>query len=184
MRHLRILSGILLPILVVSFTTQADNKYVGAKKCMACHKSEKLGGVAYTIWEKSAHAKAFKTLQSEEAQKIAKEKGLKAPAHESPECLKCHVAGGGTAKNVEATFKKEEGVTCEACHNAASGYLSIHNKKTDADKAKAKAGGLVKLAKNEKSCTTCHNSESPSFKGFKFEEMWPKMEHSLPTKKK
>jgi len=183
MRHLRILSGILLFTLIVAFTMQADNKYVGAKKCMACHKSEKLGGLAYTVWEKSKHATAYKTLMSAEAKKIAGEKGLKTAPHESPECLKCHVTGGGTAKNIDVGFKKEEGVTCEACHNAASGYLTIHNKKTEADKAKAKAAGLVKLEKNEKSCTTCHNSESPTFKGFKFEEMWAKIEHKLPAKK-
>ncbi|MBM2841581.1 MAG: beta-propeller repeat-containing protein [Bacteroidetes bacterium] len=183
MRHLRILSGILILILIVAFTTQADNKYIGVKKCMACHKVEKLGGLAYTVWEKSAHAKAYQTLLGDEAKKIAKEKGLKTAPNESPECLKCHVTGGGAAKNIDAGFKKEEGVTCEACHNAASGYLTIHSKKTEADKAKAKAAGLVKLEKNEKSCTTCHNSESPSFKGFKFEEMWAKIEHKRPAKK-
>ncbi|MBM2840480.1 MAG: beta-propeller repeat-containing protein [Bacteroidetes bacterium] len=183
MRHLRILSGILLLTLIVAFTMQADNKYVGAKKCMACHKTEKLGGLAYTVWEKSAHANAYKTLLGEKAKAIAKEKGMTTAPAESEACLKCHVTGGGAAKNVDAGFKKEEGVTCEACHNAASGYLSIHNKKTEADKAKAKAAGLVKLAKNEKSCTTCHNSESPTSKAFKFEEMWAKIEHKLPPKK-
>jgi hypothetical protein len=184
MRYLCILSGVLLLMLTFSLTTQADNKYVGAKKCMACHKSEKLGGLAYTVWEKSKHARAYKTLLSDEAKKVAKEKGLKTAPHESPECLKCHVTGGGIAKNVDASFKKEEGVTCEACHNAASGYLLIHSKKTEADKAKAKEAGLVKLAKDEKSCTPCHNSESPSFKGFNFEEMWAKIEHKKPEKKK
>ena len=52
MRHLRILSGILSLTLIVAFTMQADNKYVGAKKCMACHKSEKLGGLA-GWWEEN-----------------------------------------------------------------------------------------------------------------------------------
>ena len=179
----RVISGILVLTLVLAFSMQAENKYVGAKKCMACHKAEKLGGLAYAVWEKSAHAKTYQTLLGDEAKKIAKEKGLKAAPNESPECLKCHVTGGGIAKNVDAGFKKEEGVTCEACHGAASGYLMLHNKKTEADKEKAKAAGFVKLVKDEKSCTTCHNSESPKFKGFKFEEMWAKIEHKLPPKK-
>ena len=183
MHHVRILSSILICVLIMAAVGLAENKFVGVKKCMACHKVEKLGGLAYTVWEKSAHAKAYQTLLGDEAKKVAKGKGLKTAPNESPECLKCHVTGGGAAKNVEAGFKKEEGVTCEACHAAASGYLSLHSKKTDADKAKAKEAGFVKLAKNEKSCTNCHNSESPSFKGFKFEEMWAKIEHKLPPKK-
>ncbi len=157
----------------------AENKYVGAKKCMMCHKSGK-GGTAYAVWEKTAHASAFKVLQGEEAKKIAEEKGLKVAASEAPECLKCHVTGGGAAKNVDASFKKEEGVTCEACHGAASGFVMIHSK---GDVAKSKAAGMMSLEKDEKACTACHNSESPTFKGFKMDEMWAKIAHALPAKK-
>ena len=179
---LAVLAVFVLTFAVV-FSGLAENKYLGAKKCMACHKSEKMGGLAYTVWEKSKHATAYQTLLGDAAKKIAKDKGLKVAPNEAPECLKCHVTGGGTAKNVDAGFKKEEGVTCEGCHGAASGYLATHNKKTDADKAKAKEAGLIIPAKDEKSCTTCHNAESPSFKGFKFAEMWAKIEHKLPPKK-
>lgn len=171
---------ILIPMVVLAFAVgslYADNKYVGVTKCKACHSVEKMGGLAYKVWEKTAHAKAFETLKTKEAAEFAKKKGLTKPASESPECLKCHVAGGGTAPEV----KKEEGVTCEACHGAASGYLSLHNKKTPADKEKAMAAGLV-IDKEGKVCLTCHNSESPTFKGFKFAEMWKKIEHEGPKK--
>ena len=160
-------------------TSFAQNKFSGAKMCAACHKAGK-GGTAYAVWEKSAHANAYKTLLNEQSQKIAKEKGLKVPAHEAPECLKCHVTGGGTAKNVEASFKKEEGVTCEACHGAASGYKMLHSK---GDLAKSKAAGLIVGEKDEKSCVTCHNSESPTFKGFKFDQEWAKIAHTKAAKK-
>jgi uncharacterized lipoprotein NlpE involved in copper resistance len=93
------------------------------------------------------------------------------------------LTGGGAAKNVDAGFKKEDGVTCEACHGAASGYLTLHNKKNDASKAKAKAAGLLFIDKEGKACETCHNAESPSFKGFKFAELWPKIEHKRQAKK-
>ncbi len=151
-----------------------QNKYTGTKLCGTCHKGGK-GGTAYVVWEKSAHANAYKTLLSDEAKKIAKEKGLKVAPSEAPECLKCHVTGGGTAKNVEASFKKEEGVTCEACHGAASGYKMLHAK---GDKAKSIAAGLTDLKKDESGCVTCHNAESPTFKGFKFNEMWSKIDHA------
>jgi hypothetical protein len=97
--------------------------------------------------------------------------------------LKCHVTGGGAAKNIDAGFKKEEGVTCEACHGAASAYLAPHAKKDDASKTKAKEAGLVMGDKEGKACETCHNDGSPTFKGFKMSEMWAKIEHKLPAKK-
>ncbi len=181
---MRVLSILVVCMFIVAATGQADNKYVGMAKCKACHSVEKMGGLAYKVWEKTPHANAYKALLSDAAKKVAKDKGLKTAAHESPECLKCHVTGGGTAKNVDAGFKKEDGVTCEACHGAASGYLALHNKKDDASKAKAKEAGLMLGDKTGKACETCHNSESPTHTGdFKMKDMWAKIEHKLPAKK-
>lgn len=178
MRYLRILGSALVLSLILMVSGLAENKYVGAKFCAACHKAGK-GGTAYAVWEKSAHAKAYQTLLGDDAKKIAKDKGLKTAPAETEACLKCHVTGGGNAKNVEAGFKKEEGVTCEACHGAASAFKMIHSK---GDLAKNKAAGMI-LEKDEKVCTVCHNAESPTHKPFKFAEMWAKIEHKLPPKK-
>jgi hypothetical protein len=180
MHTLRLMSGLLLCTLVLAFVGKAgDNKYIGVKACGMCHKAGK-GGTAYAVWEKTAHAKAYQTLLGDEAKKFAKEKGVKVAPNEAPECLKCHVSGGGAAKNVEASFKKEEGVTCEACHGAASAYKMIHSK---GDMAKSKEAGLIIADKTGKACEVCHNAESPTFKGFKYEEMWAKIAHGLPPKK-
>ena len=167
-------------VLFAAGSTVAQNKFTGVKLCGMCHKA-KDKGEAYVVWEKSAHARAFETLKTKAADDFAKKKGLKTPAAESPECLKCHIPGGGAATNVEAGFKKEEGVTCEACHGAASGYKMIHSK---GDKAKAKEAGMqFGDKKDAKFCETCHNAESPTFKGFKMDEMWAKIEHHGPPKK-
>lgn len=169
--------ALLVALAFLSSAALAQNKYVGAKFCGSCHKQEKTGAV-YVVWEKSVHAKAFATLKTKEAEEIAKKKGLTKAAAESPECLKCHVTGGGTATNVETTFKKEEGVTCEACHGAASGYKMVHNKPEN--KAKAKAAGLIEGSKTDpKPCQTCHNADSPTFKGFTMDEYWAKIAHGL-----
>jgi len=157
--------------------SNAQNKYLGAKKCAMCH-DKMAKGNAYAVWEKSKHAKAFETLKSKEADEIAKKKGLKKSAAESPECLKCHIPGGGTVAGVVNT----EGVTCEGCHGPASAYLSLHNQKGEEAKAKAKTAGLVLSADNGKLCEKCHNSESPTSKGFNFKEMWAKVEHKLASK--
>lgn len=179
MHYRRLFTGILVSM-VLTLSGLAENKYTGVKMCGACHKAEK-NGAAFVAWEKSPHAKAFEVLKSKEADEIAKKKGLKKPASESPECLKCHVTGGGTATNVEAGFKKEEGVTCEACHGAASGYKMIHNKPENKEKA-VTAGLMVGSKTDAKFCEKCHNAESPTFKGFKIEEAWAKIAHGLAKK--
>lgn len=151
----------------------AQNKYVGITGC-ACHKMDKVGNQV-KIWEKTDHAKAFLTLQSDKANEIAKKKGLSKPASESPECLKCHVTGYG--KDLEKTFKVEQGVQCESCHGAASAYKTLHAKPEN--KEKAVKAGLILGKDDEKLCTQCHNSESPTFKGFNYKEMLAKIVHPL-----
>jgi hypothetical protein len=178
MKALTVVLTIALTVAFLAGTSVAENKFVGTKSCAMCHKA-KDKGEAFTIWQKSAHANAFKTLEGDAAKKIAKEKGIAKPPSEAPECLACHVTGGGAAKNVDATFDMKEGVTCEACHGAASGFKMIHTKAEN--KAKAVEAGLV-TGDKAKICETCHNAKSPTFKGFKMAEMWAKIEHKLPKK--
>lgn len=154
------------------------HRYVGVKTCGMCHKSEKQGK-QLGIWEASKHSKAYKTLESEEAQRISKEKGLTKPANESPECLKCHVTGyGQDASLFDAKFDMKDGVQCEACHGPGSDYKTMSVMK---DKEKAVAAGLV--LGDEKLCKTCHNEESPTFdkeKGFDYQAMWALIAHPMP----
>jgi hypothetical protein len=141
--------------------------YIGMKKCKMCHRDE------YKVWEGTAHANAFKTLASEEAKKIAAEKGIDDPA-KSDDCLSCHVTGHGVdAKLKDKGFSAEEGVTCEACHGAGEDYISMSVMK---DQAAAVAAGLV--VPDEKTCKTCHNEKSPTFKGFTYDEYYKKIDHS------
>ena len=161
---------VVVSILAFAFIAGAQNKYVGVKMCGMCHKGEKKGS-QLEIWQKSKHAEAFKTLSSAKAAEIAKEKGLKKAAAESPECLECH------AITADAKFTPD-GVQCEMCHGAGSAYKSIMK-----DKAKAVAAGLTDFkdkASMEKVCKSCHNEKSPTFKGFKFDEMWAKIKHPAP----
>ena len=174
MRSIGMIGVILIGTAVLAASASADNTYVGVKKCMACHKVATLGGVAYNVWEKSPHAKAFETLKGKPADEIAKKKGLSKPAAESPECLKCHVTNSAA---------KEEGITCEGCHGPASAYLSIHNKKTPDAKTKAIAAGLAIDDAVKKVCVNCHNADSPTHKEFKFDVMWAKIQHKGPEKK-
>jgi len=103
--------------------------------------------IEYTSWATTKHAKAFDSLKPEEKTK--------------KECYECHVTGGKT---------ELPGVQCEACHGPGSGYKTISVMK---DKQKAIAAGLV--IPTEKVCVQCHNKKSPTFKGFNFAEMAPKV---------
>jgi hypothetical protein len=162
--------------MLVAGQAMSENKYVGVKTCAPCHKAEK-GGNQFGVWQKSKHAEAFTSLKSPEAEKVAKAKGLKTAAAESPECLQCHTITGDAAK-FDKTFDAKDGVQCEACHGAGSGYKTMATMK---DKAKAIAAGLVEFkdeAAIEAKCKTCHNDKSPTFKGFNFKESWPKIKHA------
>jgi hypothetical protein len=168
----KIMSLLLASFILLSFSVIAQNKYVGAKMCKACHQTEKQGK-QFDIWQKSKHAEAYKTLTGAKSAEIAKAKGLKKAANESPECLECH------AVTADAKMTPD-GVQCESCHGAGSAYKNMAIMK---DKTKALVAGLNDLfAKGaaEKMCKTCHNEKSPTHKEFKFEEMWAKIKHPTP----
>ena len=158
----------------------AQNKYEGIKICAPCHKMESTGK-QFDVWQKSLHASAYKTLTTATADSIAKAKGLKKSAAESPECLKCHTVQVEAA-SLDKTFDVKDGVQCELCHGAGSSYKAMATMK---DHAKAVAAGLKEYkddAAIQKLCATCHNAQSPTHKEFKFKDMWDKIKHPMPKK--
>lgn len=166
-----------------------EHMFVGVAKCKSCHSKELIGN-QYDEWRKGPHAKAFTTLKGDEAVKIAKQKGLAKPPHESPECLECHVtAHDAPAAQIRYPLKASDGVQCESCHGPGNDY---RKKKVMSDEKKAIAAGMWKPGKDAKICTDCHNDRSPSwdpkkFKlangstvGFDFEQAKEKIAHPIP----
>jgi hypothetical protein len=151
--------------------------YVGTTVCGMCHKKED-AGQQLKIWQGSKHSQAYKTLQTEKADKIAKEKGFKTKAVNTKECLKCHAIGYDLdASLLGKKFKVEDGVQCETCHGPGSDYKS---KKIMKDRTLSKEKGLIIYDNPKELCVKCHNDDSPVFKGFNFEEAWAKIKHSKP----
>jgi hypothetical protein len=145
--------GSLLPALAAD----PAHNFVGAEKCKMCHNSP-AKGAQFTKWTESAHSKAFQVLASDAAKKIAAAKNIPDP-QKADECLRCHVAGhGASAAKLTEKYKVEDGVSC--------------------DRVKATAAGLV--IPDEKTCTGCHNQESPTFKSFDFAAMHAKIAHKNP----
>ena len=184
---LKNISYILFILLLISFSSVSlqgqDNKFIGVKRCGMCHKKEK-DGQQLKIWEESRHAKAYKTLQTEAADKIAAEKGYKTKAVETSECLGCHTLGSNVdAARFDKKFNIEDGVQCETCHGAGSEYKS---KKVMESREESVKNGLIVFkddAAIETQCVECHNDKSPTFKEFKFKEMYQKIVHNIPNKK-
>jgi hypothetical protein len=138
--------------------------YGGVKSC-ACHNPEAKGKVI-DFWKGTKHAHAYKALQSDKAKEISKGKA----ATDNDSCLKCHV---GDKALVGSAFK-EDGVQCETCHGAGSGYKALTAMKNHDEAVKK---GLVVHTDIEKFCKTCHNQEGHPKPEFKFAEMWKSIKH-------
>lgn len=161
---------------------QGSYKYVGVDKCATvCHKGDAKGD-QYGIWQNSKHSQAFKNLQTPDADKIAKDKGYSTPAAETPQCIKCHVLGKDIdATELDESFDKSMGVQCETCHGPGSEYKKLSIMK---DKQQAIANGLIIHDDGAAFCQTCHNADSPTFKGFDYDKSWAQIKHTDPNLQK
>ena len=164
-RMILLVLAVLLIASVVVFA--GDHAYVGVNKCKMCHQRE-AKGMIFEKWSETAHAKAFETLAGDEAKAVYTKLGKTGDPQADTECLSCHTVGD-PAHNAD-------GVGCEACHGAGGDYWKMSVMK---DKNAAIAAGLTADPKAE--CVRCHNDKSPTFKGFNFDEMYPKIEHHVPA---
>ena len=139
-------------------------QYVGVEKCAStCHDSVKLGS-QYSVWKNSPHSKAFTILSSEKSKLYAKDANIKENPLKSTECLKCHVTGGELdASYFTDTYKKEDGITCEACHRRE--FIT----KT--------------FLPEEKDCLRCHNDSVHPITEFNFKDRCAKIAHPKPQEK-
>lgn len=178
-RGLAVGYGLLLALAAPARSVRAGepaHAFVGAEKCRMCH-SAPAKGAQFAKWTESKHSKAFAALATPDAKTIATAKGIADPQR-APECLRCHVTGSGApAAKLTDKYKASDGVSCEACHGPGGDYWKMDVMK---DKAKATVAGLV--MPTEQTCTTCHNSDSPTFKGFDFARAKATIAHPNPTK--
>lgn len=142
-----------------------EHRYVGVASCSSsnCHGSvSPLQGSnvlqnEYTSWqEHDLHSKAYLNLTGPEAKRIGQHLGLDAPEREKL-CLDCH-ATNAPAELRDTKFQLEDGVGCESCHGAGSGYLQSHagRGQTHAQNVEAGLKDIVAPSKRAELCVTCH----------------------------
>jgi hypothetical protein len=142
---------------------QTKYQYKGAEQCATvCHNNDTMG-FQYNSWKDGPHAKAFNVLSSKRAIRYAKKAGIKESPQESSDCLQCHVTGAGLDGSfLTDTYKKEDGVTCEACHKQKFVPKTFLPKETD--------------------CLECHNGIAHSMNKLNFRKDCVIIEHPIPKK--
>lgn len=139
-------------------------KYRGVETCAGtCHNNEE-SGFQYDIWKKSAHSRSYAALGTNKALRIAKKAGIKENPQEILHCLGCHTTGAGlTSDYYLTTYRKEDGVTCEACHKLKTQMQTIIFKEED--------------------CLQCHNNSVHKTGKFIYSKRFAHIAHPMPAKK-
>jgi hypothetical protein len=131
---------------VADVTPPADQTYIGAKLCSACHFKQ------YMAWKKTKHATdAFTKVPAK----------YKADAS----CLACHSTGFGAATGFkdEASTPNLAGTSCEACHGPGSKHAEIakqftNKTKLEPEEEKQVRGSIYKVLP-QNVCMRCHASQ-------------------------
>ena len=173
--------------------------YQDVNKCKDCHDQDSTGN-QWRKWQEEKHSKAYQTLANDKAKKLALSKGIKTSPQAADQCLKCHVTAFGVPKErLDDGFSIKPGVQCDTCHGPGSGHINARAAAAyEAEfgddpfgpPGKGKSPPYIALPKGEvqfpdqKACEKCHNTDSPSFKSFNYDEEKKKNQHLDPRKKK
>ncbi len=151
---------------VQSAVTVAPGNYVGVATCggTTCHGRSQGDGPRVRqdeimLWQDpataaGAHSRAYAVLREPRSRAIAERLGI-GEATGAPMCLGCHATPAGPRG---VRFQTTDGVGCESCHGAASGWLTSHYAVGGTHAANVR-NGLVPLddarARAER-CLNCH----------------------------
>ncbi len=158
-------AAILLAVLAAS-AALAAGRYEGVASCAGstCHgRAEGNGAVVrqdeLRLWQEpsarsGAHSRAYAGLISPRGERIAGTLGL-GSAGSAAACLGCHVTPPGERGE---RFQVSDGVGCEGCHGAASGWIASHYA-VGASHAGNLANGMIPLddpSARAGVCLDCH----------------------------
>lgn len=136
--------------------------YVGAATCAgsSCHGSTRpLGQTSvlqneyYTWLNADRHAQAYNRLFGGESAMIARNLRLGSEPYQARICLDCHALKPGSGR-----ADLEDGVSCEACHGPAGGWLAEHTQREWSHEDSVRAGmiDLRDVPTRARLCLGCH----------------------------
>ncbi len=165
---------VLLAVFGATTIAEAAGSYEGVASCAGstCHgRNEGDGKVVrqdeLRVWQEpssktGAHSRATAVLGNARGQRIATALGL-GRATSAAACLGCHATNAPNAAR-GGRYLADDGVGCESCHGAASGWLSVHYA-VPASHASNIANGMIALEKPQvraSVCLDCHfGSDKP-----------------------
>ena len=141
--------------------------FVGSIGCKSssCHGGAGPKRSQYFTWsQKDFHTKAPVVLLNARSQRIAESLGV-SPAETSARCTVCHAPFQLVAPSrLGPDAHSDEGVSCESCHGAASGWLRGHTRKdwTYATRVGAGMRDLRSLYVRATACAACHQVLEPA----------------------
>jgi hypothetical protein len=153
---------------------EAKGKHLGVVNCAnsLCHgsvstwKDSHVLQTEYVTWSRvdKHHTRALPVLREERSQRIARNLGLKEPAHEARICLDCHAHNVPPQQRGER-FKPSDGVSCEACHGPAEGWIQAHVAPgaTHADNVKRGLYPTSEPVALARLCLSCHLGNKDKF---------------------
>lgn len=157
----------LVPSVGASGAEIADDMHLGVASCATsvCHgklapqDSEDLDVLLneYRTWStEDRHSRAYRTLLSDESERIARNLGLQS-AHDSDLCLDCH-ADNVPAEKRGPKFKIRDGVGCEACHGGSERWIKSHTEDgvTHAENLAAGMYPSEQPGERARLCLDCH----------------------------
>ena len=139
---------------------------MGAESCGAstCHGSTTarnaprtgIRQTEYAQWQANdKHAKAYEVLLKDRSLVMAKNLRMTEPPSKSNRCVVCHSLYA--PKELQsASYKVEDGVSCEACHGQAEGWLGTHIARGYAASASIGMYDTRNLVKRAEKCVSCH----------------------------
>src|SRR5205085_7422049 len=109
------------------------------------------------IWAtQDPHFKAFSTLGSERSKQISRLLQRASLPDRDPQCLGCHALS--PPREMKARDFTPEGVSCENCHDASSGWFEKHfqRRTTTAESIKYGMYSIRDAARRSAKCLSCH----------------------------
>jgi len=158
-KTIAVIFSLMLCFAFSSLAVAATAKYIGAKKCKACHMKQ------YKAWKKTTMATSFENLKAGVKAEEKKKAGIDPSKDYTKDegCLKCHTTGYGEPTGFKSFEETPEliNVQCESCHGAGGDFRKIMKKNKKFKLAEVKAAGWIWPADDEKGCLVCHGGDSP-----------------------